>query len=93
MNEEEKKAIERANFLIKIDTYLEKEMLINLLHLIEQQQKEIEDLKEIDKHITKETVEFVNSHYIHKDKIIELLNKDVGQYMKFYRDIEELLEE
>lgn len=59
----------------------------------EKLKKEIEDLKEIDRHITKETVEFVNSHYIHKDTIRELLNKDVGQYMNFYRDIEQLLEE
>ena len=45
MNDEEKKAIERAKFLINIDTYLEKEMLINLLNLIEKQSKEIEELK------------------------------------------------
>ena len=46
LSDEEKKAIERAEFLIKIDTYLEKEMLTNLLNLIEKQSKEIEELKE-----------------------------------------------
>ena len=45
LSDEEKKAIERAKFLINIDTYLEKEMLINLLNLIEKQFKEIEELK------------------------------------------------
>ena len=34
LSDEEMKAIERAEFLIKIDTYLEKEMLINLLNLL-----------------------------------------------------------
>ena len=46
LSDEEKKAIERAKFLINIDTYLEKEMLINLLNLIEKKSKEIEKLKE-----------------------------------------------
>lgn len=49
LSDEEKKAIERAKFLINIDTYLEKEMLINLLNLIEKQSKEIEELKNITK--------------------------------------------
>lgn len=49
LSDEEKKAIERAKFLINIDTYLEKEMLINLLNLIEKQSKEIEELKYITK--------------------------------------------
>ena len=46
-----------------------------LLNLVENQQKEIEDLKQIDKHITKETVEFVNSHYISKNEIGEKIKK------------------
>ena len=37
--------------------------------------KENKELKEKDIHITKETVEFVNSHYIHKSKVKELANK------------------
>ena len=47
LSDEEKKAIERAKFLNNIDTYLEKEMLTNLLNLIEKQSKEIEELKEV----------------------------------------------
>ena len=49
LSDGEKKAIERVKFLINIDTYLEKEMLINLLNLIEKQYKEIEELKNITK--------------------------------------------
>ena len=44
-----------------------------ILNLADKQQKEIEDLKQIDKHITKETVEFVNSHYISKGTIREII--------------------
>ena len=46
MTEEEKKAIERAKFLVSIPTYLEKEMCKNLLNYIEKLQKENEKLKE-----------------------------------------------
>lgn len=58
-----------------------------------QLEKEIEELKEKSNHITKETVEFVNSHYIHKDKIeakIEELEKEKNipeemDFKAFYR--------
>ena len=51
------------------------DLLENSISLIEKQQKEIEDLKQIDKHITKETVEFVNSHYISKNEIGEKIKE------------------
>ena len=51
------------------------DLLENSISLIENQQKEIEDLKQIDKHITKETVEFVNSHYISKNEIRERIKE------------------
>lgn len=72
MKKEEKEAMERAKFLIKIDTYLEKEMLTNLLNLIEKQQKEIEDLKngQIDFWISdKEIEERIRNKFVSKDKI------------------------
>ena len=77
MSNEEKKAIERLIIYkdkIKDELYpiidFEEEKAIGIvLNLIEKQQKEIEELKEKNMHITKETVDFINSHYIHKDKI------------------------
>ena len=63
LSDEEKKAIERAEFLIKIDTYLEKEMLTNLLNLIKKQYKEIEELKELD------LIKIKGKEYVSKDKI------------------------
>lgn len=84
LSDEEKKAIERAKFLINIDTYLEKEMLINLLNLIEKQTKEIEELKEKNKELNKYiedrakigkniqtfiNKDYVEQEYISKDKI------------------------
>lgn len=36
---------------------------------IVKEQKILEELKEKNMHITKETVDFINSHYIHKDRI------------------------
>ena len=65
-----------------------------VLNLIEKQSKEIEELKEKSMHITKETVEFVNSHYIHKDKIkskIEELEKEQeGNRKNLYNAINNL---
>ena len=37
----DKEAIERAKYLISIDTYLEKEMLTSLLNIIKSQEQEI----------------------------------------------------
>lgn len=79
LSDEEMKAIERAEFLIKIDTYLEKEMLINLLNLIEKQSKEIEELNAL------RLKEINNTKYwVHKDKIkakIEELDyNDIGNF-------------
>ena len=51
------------------------DLLENSISIIEKQQNEIEDLKQIDKHITKETVEFVNSHYISKNEIGEKIKE------------------
>lgn len=79
MSNEEKKAIEsfkeeNNNDLSRFDDFnsytqfkVKRDKLI--IDLIEKQQKEIEELKEKNMHITKETVDFINSHYIHKDKI------------------------
>lgn len=83
MSDEEKKAIEILSFYkenIREELYptinIEEEKAIAIiLNLIEKQQKEIEELKEKNTHITKEIVEFVNSHYISKDKIKRLRHK------------------
>ncbi len=81
MSDEEKKAIERAEFLIKIDTYLEKEMLTNLLNLIEKQSKEIEELN------AQRLREISNTKYwVSKDKIkakIEVMNTNIVNAKKF----------
>lgn len=78
MSDEEKKAIDKLKTLIQyLSVWKENftivpddvKYLIPILNLIEKQQKEIEELKEKNRHITKETVEFVNSHYISKDRI------------------------
>ena len=45
------------------------EAIKQAIEVIKKQSKEIEELKEKNIHITKETVEFVNSHYISKDEI------------------------
>lgn len=71
VKEEYKKGIEQGNVLFPI--FLNQAKI--LLNLIEKQQKEIEELKEKNRHITKETVEFVNSHYISKDKIKEMIKE------------------
>lgn len=82
LSDEEKKAIERAKFLINIDTYLEKEMLINLLNLIEKQTKEIEELKQDRDEYKEEYIKLQNAryyNYISKDKIkakIDEVDKD-----------------
>lgn len=94
LSDEEKKAIETIKDLKEIKWYEhafdngteilskeEKQDIDVILNLIEKQSKEIEELKfrkEESIHITKETVDFINSHYIHKDEIkakIEELKK------------------
>lgn len=73
LSEEEKQTIEYFSQALMFNyrelCEISKEEIRKILRIIDKQQKEIEYLKEKDKHITKETVEFVNSHYIHKDKI------------------------
>lgn len=69
MSDEEKKAIERAKFLINIDTYLEKEMLINLLNLIEKQSKEIEELNKSDESKEQSSMNYYNLYKELVDKI------------------------
>lgn len=83
-SEEEKKAIERANFLIKIDSYLEKEMLTNLLHFINKQQKEIEMLKKQQQDV-KNRIEYYLVGNVSLDNF-EIRNKEL-------RKIEKMLEE
>ena len=92
LSDEERKAIENLKIeyekLIKEDNILfplYKSDAKRLINLIEKQSKEIEELKEKSMHITKETVEFVNSHYIHKDEIkakIEPRLKELDEQMK-----------
>lgn len=74
MNEKEKKAIERAKFLNNIDTYLEKEMLTNLLNLIEKQEREIE--------IWKETENDYEHELARKDEKIEKQQKEIEYFKK-----------
>ena len=77
-----------------------------IINLIKKLQKEIEKLKnkvikrDNDIIYLEETAEKelltkieVKENYISKDKIGEIRNKNVGQYMNFYREIEKLLEE
>ena len=108
LSEEEKKAIEYVKYMFEGITIksLNKDSKMTIYSLgiadillfinaFEKQQKEIEELKE--------TVEFVTSHYISKDKIIELVAKHKleyeeqwcsdGTYYKFAKDVIELLEE
>ena len=95
MSDEEKKAIERAKFLINIDTYLEKEMLINLLNLIEKQSKEIEELKE--------TLKCTQNSWFEDTQKIEEMKKQIdldneceialnNKIMDLEKEIEELKE-
>ena len=92
MNEEEKKAIEslRKNRGV---SFAQADIISNL---IDKQQKEItrlkkdkeilyrviDELKENNSHITKEFVDFVNSHYIHKDRIREFISKYTKETLK-----------
>ena len=81
MSEEEKKAI--TNLIDQVK-FWKKNNIKNsndeiLLHLIDKQQKEIEELKE--------TVEFVTSHYISKDKIRNLL-RQVNASLYHFKDSE-----
>lgn len=84
----------------------EKEEVNNLdtiLNLIEKLQKENEDLNNRDTSRLSEIGELrtknnyleneIKYYYIPKDKIEKIKNKNIGQYMNFYREIEELLEE
>lgn len=74
-----------------------------LLNLIEKLQKENEELNNRDTSRLSEIgrLRTKNSHleneikyyYIPKDEIEKIKNKNIGQYMNFYREIEELLEE
>ena len=74
-----------------------------LLNLIEKLQKENEQLNNRDTRRLSEIgkLRAKNNHleneikyyYIPKDEIEKIKNKNIGQYMNFYREIEELLEE
>ena len=90
LSDEEKKAIERAEFLIKIDTYLEKEMLTNLLNLIEKQSKEIEELKKyeegykllsycLDNYTSNDKIKAKIEEYDDKGITVNLANRSAGR--------------
>lgn len=89
LSDEEKKAIERAKFLINIDTYLEKEMLINLLNLIEKQSKEIEH--QIEKRANQRNeLAILNAKQIEFNKLVNTVNSYKGQFKNQQKEIEEL---
>lgn len=86
--------------------YIDKDMLNDiqtLLNLIEKLKKENEDLNNRDTSRLSEIGELrtknnyleneIKYYYIPKDKIEKIKSKNIGQYMNFYREIEELLEE
>lgn len=56
---------------------------------IAEQQKEIEELKEKNGHITKETVDFVNTHYIGKGEIKAKI-EEIDNILKNNRLIDKL---
>ena len=62
---------EEAIYILKRKDFCDEIENIAIENLI----KENKELREKDIHITKETVEFVNSHYIHKSKVKELAKK------------------
>ena len=70
-----------------------------LLNLIEKLKNKVvkrdKELIKLEEYANKnfERKDDVKAKYIPKDKIGEIRNKNVGQYMNFYREIEELLEE
>ena len=84
-------------------TTLDDHYLKVILNLIEKLQNENEDLNNRDTSRLSEIGELrtknnyleneIKYYYIPKDKIGEIRNKNVGQYMNFYREIEKLLEE
>lgn len=88
MSEEEQKAIE---WLKKATFFSGRMYAPTIINLIYKQQKEIEELKKCYVIEPKELEKEIDKEW--RDKIREILNKDAGQYMKFYRDIEQLLEE
>ena len=77
LSDEEKQAIKECDIIfISLDDMISEELANDyrksykiLKNLLEKQSKEIEELKEKNRHITKETVDFVNSHYISKGRI------------------------
>lgn len=81
MSEEEKEAIkllkQEPDFSL---SYYKREHAIDIvLNLIEKQQKEIEDLKEVEQQICNEeliTQDYVTKNYISKNKIRELIKND-----------------
>lgn len=62
-----------------------------LINLIKKQQKEIKKLKERQDYARLEKEQLLEDG-ISKDKIREIKNKNIGQYMNFYREIEKLVE-
>jgi hypothetical protein len=70
----------------------ENEELINQRWENDKLKKEIERLKEKQDYARLEKEQLLGNS-ISKDKIREIKNKNIGQYMNFYREIEELLEE
>lgn len=83
MTEEEKKAIERAEFLVSIPTYLEKDMCKNLLNYIDKLQKELDLKDKENKAVTynfEKTVDKLEIAYKVIDLMIEQIEKDTEWY-------------
>ena len=97
--------IEDESWLRKNINELDKDIFYKntILNLIEKLQKENEKLNNRDTSRLSEIgrLRTKNNHleneikyyYIPKDEIEKIKNKNIGQYMNFYREIEELLEE
>ena len=93
MSEEEKKAIKslKGTYWLVGEENIEENVNI-ILKLIDNQQKEIEELKERNENLTEAIEEWVNGeriddiHHISKDKIREI-------FKKYAKDIKDLLEE
>ena len=101
MSEEEKKDIEYLKKYIKWETYGERSLetaIATILNLFENQQKEIEDLKDlysdekIRNTIIKRYREVIEKDYISKDKIKKIISEEFIMFDAFCK-IKKLVEE
>ncbi len=107
MSEEEKKAISDLSYIIVTDIYdnevsIDKTKVINeynhsvgvVLNLIQKQQKEIEHLKELNKHQSNDITRAVNYTFElnkeieKKDKIID----EMAETLRYYNGVEQIQE-